>query len=182
VRSLCISYKILVTLTWISLITKTDYSDFLGSVENLVYVQNWVVWLAMVGIPVVSMSLCSSCVNCPCHIYVCDAMHCVFVPMLECCNAWIFLCIKGWILFLTDNRQLLNPYVVCYDIQYVFHYTVCVFVCLSCEGTMYLTYVMSVELCSDTVRRLTLRSLTLYIYGAPILDVSRSHTTTQHSR
>jgi len=30
--------------------------------------------------------------------------------------------------------------------------------------------------------RLTLRSLTLYIYEAPILDVSRSHTTTQHSR
>ena len=29
---------------------------------------------------------------------------------------------------------------------------------------------------------LTLRSLTLYIYGAPILDVSRSHTTTQHGR
>ena len=36
----------------------------------------------------------------------------------------------------------------------------------------------------DSVPRysLTLRSLTLYIYGAPILDVSRSHTTTQHSR
>ena len=31
-------------------------------------------------------------------------------------------------------------------------------------------------------RSLTLRSLTLYIYGAPILDVSRSHTSTQHSR
>jgi len=30
--------------------------------------------------------------------------------------------------------------------------------------------------------QLTLRSLTLYIYGAPVLDVSRSHTTTQHSR
>jgi len=30
--------------------------------------------------------------------------------------------------------------------------------------------------------QLTLRSLTLYIYGAPTLDVSRSHTTTQHSR
>ena len=30
--------------------------------------------------------------------------------------------------------------------------------------------------------KLTLRSLTLYIYGAPILDVSRSNTTTQHSR
>ena len=31
-------------------------------------------------------------------------------------------------------------------------------------------------------RCLTLRRLTSYIYGAPILDVSRSHTTTQHSR
>jgi len=31
-------------------------------------------------------------------------------------------------------------------------------------------------------RRLTLRWLMSYIYGAPILDVSRSHTTTQHSR
>jgi len=32
------------------------------------------------------------------------------------------------------------------------------------------------------VKSLTLRLLTSYIYGAPILDVSRSHTTTQHSR
>jgi len=31
-------------------------------------------------------------------------------------------------------------------------------------------------------RRLTLRLLMSYKYGAPILDVSRSHTTTQHSR
>jgi len=30
--------------------------------------------------------------------------------------------------------------------------------------------------------RLTLRLLMSYTYGAPILDVSRSHTTTQHSR
>ena len=29
--------------------------------------------------------------------------------------------------------------------------------------------------------RLTLRWLMSYIYGVPILDVSRSHTTTQHS-
>ena len=29
---------------------------------------------------------------------------------------------------------------------------------------------------------LTFRLLMSYIYGAPILDVSRSHTTTQHSR
>jgi len=32
------------------------------------------------------------------------------------------------------------------------------------------------------VNLLTLRRLMSYIYGAPILDVSRSHTTTQHSR
>ena len=32
------------------------------------------------------------------------------------------------------------------------------------------------------VKLLTLRLLMSYIYGAPILDVSRSHTTTQYSR
>ena len=32
------------------------------------------------------------------------------------------------------------------------------------------------------VKLLTFRRLMPYIYGAPILDVSRSHTTTQHSR
>ena len=32
------------------------------------------------------------------------------------------------------------------------------------------------------VKSLTIRRLMSYIYGAPILDVSRSHTTTQHSR
>ena len=32
------------------------------------------------------------------------------------------------------------------------------------------------------VKLLTLRRLMSYIYGAPILDISRSHTTTQHSR
>ena len=32
------------------------------------------------------------------------------------------------------------------------------------------------------VKSLTFRLLMLYIYGAPILDVSRSHTTTHHSR
>ena len=32
------------------------------------------------------------------------------------------------------------------------------------------------------VKLLTFRRLKSYIYGAPILDVSRSHTTTQHSR
>ena len=32
------------------------------------------------------------------------------------------------------------------------------------------------------VKLLTLKRLMSYIYGAPILDVSRSHTTTHHSR
>ena len=32
------------------------------------------------------------------------------------------------------------------------------------------------------VKSLTFRRLVSYIYGTPILDVSRSHTTTQHSR
>ena len=32
------------------------------------------------------------------------------------------------------------------------------------------------------VKSLTLRQVMLYIYGAPILDVCRSHTTTHHSR
>ena len=32
------------------------------------------------------------------------------------------------------------------------------------------------------VKLLTFGRLMSYIYGAPILDVSRSHTTTQHSR
>jgi len=35
---------------------------------------------------------------------------------------------------------------------------------------------------SIRVKLLTFRLLMSYIYGAPILDVSRSHTTTQHSR
>ena len=35
---------------------------------------------------------------------------------------------------------------------------------------------------SIRVKLLTLGRLMSYTYGAPILDVSRSHTTTQHSR
>ena len=41
-------------------------------------------------------------------------------------------------------------------------------------------FVMNIRDCQ--VLGLTLRRLMSYIYGAPILDVSRSHTTTQHSR
>ena len=40
----------------------------------------------------------------------------------------------------------------------------------------------AVEFVHAKLPKLTLRRLMSYIYGAPILDVSRSHTTTQHSR
>jgi len=41
---------------------------------------------------------------------------------------------------------------------------------------------MSRRVQESVTETLTLRLLMSYIYGAPILDVSRSHTTTQHSR
>ena len=41
---------------------------------------------------------------------------------------------------------------------------------------------MCVCVCVFYFTYLTLRLLMSYIYGAHILDVSRSHTTTQHSR
>jgi len=68
-------------------------------------------------------------------------------------------------------------------------------VCVMALGVLHLQYCVNIRLagCQSTLCSwycdggslfdcLTLRSLTLYIYGAPILDVSRSHTTTQHSR
>jgi len=47
-----------------------------------------------------------------------------------------------------------------------------------------ITYTICGENCeyAQVKVSLTLRLLMSYIYGAPILDVSRSHTTTQHSR
>ena len=42
--------------------------------------------------------------------------------------------------------------------------------------------VMQTDTWPTSKETLTLRRLMSYIYGAPILDVSRSHTTTQHSR
>ena len=41
---------------------------------------------------------------------------------------------------------------------------------------------LALKVIGRVLNRLTLRRLMSYIYGAPILDVSRSHTTTQHSR
>ena len=50
----------------------------------------------------------------------------------------------------------------------------------TCTTTLPSEIVREFTVCSKTV--LTLRRLMSYIYGALILDVSRSHTTTQHSR
>jgi hypothetical protein len=48
------------------------------------------------------------------------------------------------------------------------------------ENLMKRSYLLDLGLNGSII--LTLRRLMSYIYGAPILDVSRSHTTTQHSR
>jgi len=48
---------------------------------------------------------------------------------------------------------------------------------LALLGAHYLLHVNRIR-----VKSLTFRLLLSYIYGAPIPDVSRSHTTTQHSR
>ena len=54
-------------------------------------------------------------------------------------------------------------------------------VSLSAVHIQYFTATLS-EVRQMRTNHLTLRWLMSYIYGAPILDVSRSHTTTQHSR
>ena len=53
-----------------------------------------------------------------------------------------------------------------------------------CGHTLTEIHELLQEGCSDSKlhESLTLRRLMSYIYGAPILDISRSHTTTQHSR
>jgi len=58
-----------------------------------------------------------------------------------------------------------------------------------CNENIKITFIYEFQFCILTTmsyftifQLLTLRLLMSYIYGAPILDVSRSHTTTQHSR
>jgi len=71
-------------------------------------------------------------------------------------------CSKTWIMLNPLNAEL-NP--ICY--------------LLALLGAHHFLHVSRIR-----VKSLTLRLLMsyIYIYGAPILDVSRSHTTTQHSR
>jgi len=72
-----------------------------------------------------------------------------------------YTCTKGLRVLVNPLKPKLNP--ICY--------------LLALLGAHHFLHVSRIR-----VKSLTLRSLTLYIYGAPILDVSRSHTTTQHSR
>ena len=60
---------------------------------------------------------------------------------------------------------------------------VCVCVCVLFTPACFLPCPSNSHITTHNAgQELTLRRLMSYIYGAPILDVSRSHTTTQHSR
>ena len=78
---------------------------------------------------------------------------CVLIPATECVLYGVFN-------FNPLNAEL-NP--ICY--------------LLALLGAHHFLHVSSIR-----VKSLTLGLLMSYIYGTPILDVSRSHTTTQHSR
>jgi len=73
---------------------------------------------------------------------------------------------------------------------FLFGSTVPTLICWICRIILLCLLIMCIKCCMDFLHppqvlspsSLTLRLLMSYIYGAPILDVSRSHTTTQHSR
>ena len=74
---------------------------------------------------------------------------------------WRLACISTPSICLNPLNHELNP--ICYLLELL--------------GAHHFLHVSRIR-----VKSLTLRRLMSYIYGAPILDVSRSHTTTQHSR
>jgi len=87
-----------------------------------------------------------------------------FTAALNRTELWNLLSQKNPIHILNDIKPLnpeLNP--ICY--------------LLALLGAHHFLHVSRIR-----VKILTFRRLMSYIYGAPILDVSRSHTTTQHSR
>ena len=96
-----------------------------------------------------------------------QSLSCLSVLFYQC-STLIFI----WILWLwggrvddSENFNPLNPELnpICY--------------LLALLGAHHFLHV-----CRIRVKLLTFRRLMSCIYGAPILDVSRSHTTTQHSR
>ena len=87
---------------------------------------------------------------------LCRSLYCLFVYM---CTA--LLPPGGYPTAINPLKPELNP--ICY--------------LLALLGAHHFLHVSRIR-----VKLLTFRRLMSYIYGAPILDVSRSHTTTQHSR
>ena len=100
-----------------------------------------------------------------------------------------FLLCLSWLLQLVSSSFTTNTDDV--KIKFYTYFSLC----LSCSHHIFLflyssTGTTCVQQCYNVWTnmgyylrsRLTLRRLMSYIYGAPILDVSRSHTTTQHSR
>ena len=93
-----------------------------------------------------------------CRFWQSNAKHLHSINNLNCCKT-----ASAWLTIGTINplNAELNP--ICY--------------LLALLGAHHFFHVNRIR-----VKLLTLRRLMSYIYGAPILDVSRSHTTTQHSR
>ena len=76
---------------------------------------------------------------------------------------------------------MLGPW---YSVRVLIQYSVITFCATSMADTNIDVFNKQKEAEYDRqyAKKLTLRRLMSYIYAAPILDVSRSHTTTQHSR
>ena len=97
----------------------------------------------------------------PDHVYVFYAYRLYFADKDIYMYRYFYHKIEIICVFINPLKPELNP--ICY--------------LLALLGAHHFLHVSRIR-----VKLLTLRRLMSYIYGAPILDVSRSHTTTQHSR
>ena len=86
---------------------------------------------------------------------------CICVHVYMCVCVYVYICIFTYLMEINPLNPELNP--ICY--------------LLAILGAHHFLHVSRIR-----VKLLTFRLLMSYKYGAPILDVSRSHTTTQHSR
>ena len=84
-----------------------------------------------------------------------------------------------FVLTISVQVQLKHRY---FTVAFVQVISRCIFSLLISETTAYTLQKTHCHFFFTKTSPLTLRRLMSYIYGAPILDVSRSHTTTQHSR
>jgi hypothetical protein len=98
------------------------------------------------------------CIMYVCMYYICMYVLCMYVWMYVCMYICVYVCMNEWINPLNPE---LNP--ICY--------------LLALLGAHHFLHISRIR-----DKLLTFRLLMSYIYGAPILDVSRSHTTTHHSR